>query len=397
VASGHDGLTRPLIVASATAHGRGTPACRRTDTVTRGASGGGFRSSAHPYTVDEPGLPGRPAPATMGAMLAVLDLSDAQTDPTGFRTRLREAAHDHGFFYLVGHGVPREQMQRVLRLAREFFALPVAEKNEISQLKSPQFRGYSRIGGELTNGRVDWREQIDIGPERPVIPGAQGYWRLQGPNLWPRRPEGFRAAFEEWDRTLSAVGMRLLRHWAASLGAAEDHFDATFADRPATLIKVVRYPGTADTTQGVGAHKDSGVLTLLLVEPDSDGLQVETAAGEWIDVPPVPDALIVNIGELLEVATGGYLRATRHRVLAPPPGTDRVSIPYFLNPSLDAVIPIITLPPELAALSRGVEDDPNNPIYNTYGENAWKSRTRAHPDVAELHHGIKPQGLASAY
>lgn len=337
------------------------------------------------------------AAAHNGGMLPILDLGQADTEPDRFRHALREAAHDPGFFYLVGHGVPRAQMHRVLGLAREFFALPTEIKNEISQLKSPQFRGYSRIGGELTNGRVDWREQIDIGPERPVIDGAEGYWRLQGPNLWPAAPTGFRAAFENWTDDLSVVGLRLLRHWAVSLDAAEDTFDAAFADRPATLLKIVRYPGTADTTQGVGAHKDSGVLTLLLVEPESGGLQVEGAAGEWIDVPPLPDALIVNIGELLEVATGGYLRATRHRVLAPPPGTDRVSIPYFLNPALDALVPIIALAPELAALSRGVEADPDNPIFNTYGENAWKSRTRAHPDVAELHHGIAPKGVARTY
>jgi isopenicillin N synthase-like dioxygenase len=159
----------------------------------------------------------------------------------------------------------------------------------------------------------------------------------------------------------------------------------------------VRYPGTTDTTQGVGAHKDSGVLTLLLLEPGSTGLQVELGPDHWIDVPPLEDAFVVNTGELLEVATGGYLRATQHRVLAPAPGTDRVSIPFFLNPALDALVPIIDLPPELAAESRGVEVDPNNPIFNTYGENAWKSRTRAHPDVAELHHGIRATGPARAY
>jgi isopenicillin N synthase-like dioxygenase len=330
-------------------------------------------------------------------MLPVLDLTDADDDAAGFRTRLREAAHDVGFFYLVGHGVAQAQIDEVLALSRKFFNQPADVKNEISQLESPQFRGYSRIGGELTNGEVDWREQIDIGPDRQVIDGAEGYWRLQGPNLWPSSPDGFRAAFDAWDRALSALGLRLLRHWAVSLGAQEDVFDAAIAELPATLIKVVRYPGTADTTQGVGAHKDSGVLTLLLVEPGSEGLQVELASGQWIDVPPLRDAFIVNIGELLEVATGGYLRATRHRVLAPPPNTDRVSIPYFLNPALDATIPIIALPAELAARSRGVEADPNNPIYSSYGENAWKSRTRAHPDVAELHHGISPRGNASAY
>ena len=332
----------------------------------------------------------------MVLVLPVLDLTDADRDPGAFRSRLREAAHEIGFFYLVGHGVPDTQIDEVLRLARTFFALPLTAKNEISQLQSPQFRGYSRLGGELTNGKVDWREQIDIGPQRPTIAGAEGYWRLQGPNLWPAQPAGFRAAFEHWDATLAQVGLRLLRHWAVSLGAAEDTFDAAF-DTPATLIKVVRYPGREDYTQGVGAHKDSGVLTLLLLEAGSAGLQVELADGQWLDVPPLAGAFVVNIGELLEVATGGYLRATQHRVLAPRPGTDRVSIPYFVNPALDATIPIIDLPPELAARSRGVEADPNNPIFNTYGENAWKSRTRAHPDVAELHHGITPTGAASAY
>jgi isopenicillin N synthase-like dioxygenase len=333
----------------------------------------------------------------MTVMLPVVDLAEADHDTAAFRSRLREAAHDSGFFHLAGHGVPRTQIDEVLSLARQFFALPLAAKNEISQLESPQFRGYSRVGGELTNGQVDWREQIDIGPERRVIANADGYWRLQGPNLWPAAPPGFRAAFENWAASLSEVGLRLLHHWAVSLGAAEDIFDAAFAALPATLIKVVRYPGTADTTQGVGAHKDSGVLTLLLVEPGSAGLQVELEPGRWVDVPAHGDSFIVNIGELLEVATGGYLRATRHRVLAPQLGTDRVSIPYFLNPALDARIPILALPPELAARSRGVEADPDNPIFDTYGQNAWKSRTRAHPDVAERHHGIAPGSRASAY
>lgn len=333
----------------------------------------------------------------MTVMLPVVDLTEADRDTAAFRSRLREAAHDSGFFYLVGHGVPGKQIDEVLSLARQFFALPLAAKNEISQLESPQFRGYSRVGGELTNGQVDWREQIDIGPERRVIADADGYWRLQGPNLWPAAPPGFRSAFENWAAALSEVGLRLLRHWAVSLGAPADIFDAAFASLPATLIKVVRYPGTADTSQGVGAHKDSGVLTLLLVEPDSAGLQVELEPGRWVDVPPYEDSFIVNVGELLEVATGGYLRATRHRVLAPAVSTDRVSIPYFLNPALDARIPILPLPPELAARSRGVEADPDNPIFTTYGENAWKSRTRAHPDVAERHHGIAPGPRGSAY
>lgn len=185
-------------------------------------------------------------------MLPVLDLSTADTDVDTFRDGVREAAHRSGFFYLTGHGIPDAQIDEVLSLARAFFSLPAEQKNEISQLKSPQFRGYSRLGGELTNGKVDWREQLDIGPERSTIDGAEGYWRLQGPNLWPQKPSGFRSAFESWDEALSAVGLRLLRHWAVSLGAAADLFDAAFAELPATLIKVVRYQAVSTTLKGLG-------------------------------------------------------------------------------------------------------------------------------------------------
>ncbi len=329
--------------------------------------------------------------------LPVLNLADADSDPRAFRAALLAATHDVGFFYLVGHGIPTTLTDDLLSVARAFFTLPAKAKDEISQLNSPHFRGYSRLGGELTNGRTDWREQIDIGPERPALDDAVDFWNLQGPNQWPTALPELRPAVEAWDAALSQIGTRLLRHWAAALGASETIFDDAFAEAPATLIKVVRYPGSADTEQGVGAHKDSGVLTLLLVEPGSSGLQVEARDGRWIDAPPIAGALIVNVGELLEVATGGYLRATRHRVLAPAPGTDRLSIPFFFNPALDARIPVLDLPAELAEHTRGVDADPDNPIFDTYGANAWKSRVRAHPDVALRHHGIAPAGAPSAY
>jgi isopenicillin N synthase-like dioxygenase len=108
--------------------------------------------------------------------------------------------------------------------------------------------------------------------------------------------------------------------------------------------------------------------------------------GEWHDVPPQDGALIVNIGELLEWATDGYLRATVHRVIAPAEGSERISVPFFFNPRLDAVVPRLDIAPEYGAAARGVEQDPTNVIHNSYGENVLKSRLRAHPDVAEIHH-----------
>ncbi|MDQ1171242.1 isopenicillin N synthase-like dioxygenase [Microbacterium proteolyticum] len=323
--------------------------------------------------------------------LPVLDLSLLDEGPDAaarFRDDLRAATHDVGFFYLTGTGVSPELEARLLQAAKDFFALPEADKLAIENVTSPHFRGYTRVGGERTQGRVDWREQIDIGPERAAIddPDTPGYNRLIGPNLWPAAQPELKDVVTEWHDHLTGVARKLLRAWALALGAEEQYFDRHFGD-PQTLIKIVRYPGKDDPTpqQGVGAHKDSGVLTLLWVEPGKGGLQVERD-GEWVDAPPVPGAFVVNIGELLEYATQGYLRATNHRVISPRFPDERISVPFFFNPALDARLPIIDLPAELAADARGVSDDPTNPIHATYGENALKSRLRAHPDVAERWH-----------
>lgn len=343
--------------------------------------------------------------------LPVLDLSLLDQGPDAaarFRDELRAATHDVGFFYLTGTGVSAELEADLLTAAKDFFALPEADKLSIENVTSPHFRGYTRVGGERTQGRVDWREQIDIGPERDAIwapapggspqrasdatsgrgddPDGPGYNRLIGPNLWPAAQPELKDVVTEWHDHLTGVARKLLRAWALALGAEEQYFDRHFGD-PQTLIKIVRYPGKDDPTpqQGVGAHKDSGVLTLLWVEPGKGGLQVERD-GEWVDAPPVSGAFVVNIGELLEYATQGYLRATNHRVISPRFPDERISVPFFFNPALDARLPIIELPAELAAEARGVEDDPSNPIHATYGENALKSRLRAHPDVAERWH-----------
>jgi isopenicillin N synthase-like dioxygenase len=321
---------------------------------------------------------------------------DLRADPDRLRAGLRAAGHDVGFFYLTGHGVAPDLAARVLDVSRRLFQLPQSDKDAVAMVRSPHFRGYTRLGGELTRGEVDWREQIDVGPQRAPIDGLgkSDYRWLQGPNQWPAALPDLPGIVEEWDAALSAVARTLLRHWAASLGSPADVFDAAFAEAPATLIKIIRYPGRAASAQGVGAHRDAGVLTLLLAEPGSTGLQVRRAGGAggnedhpdegWIDVPPREGAFIVNIGELLEVATRGYLRATEHRVKLQSPARDRISVPYFFNPRLDAQIPVLSLPDMLAARARRV-DDPSDPIFAVYGRNAWKSRLRAHPDVAAAH------------
>ena len=306
------------------------------------------------------------------ATIPVLDMSAAR-QPYGsfspeFIDKLREAAHNVGFFQITGYGAAPGQAAELLGLIKRF-DLPLEERMKLDNRLSPHFRGYTRMGTEVTQGRADAREQIDYSPERepvPDYPADQPYWLLQGHNLWPDEalPE-LKTAAMAWADLMSEVGMELLRGIAVSLGLPEDHFDEPFGDEPAWMGKLVHYVGgvvEAAGDQGVGSHADYGFVTLLL-QDEVGGLEVlPPGTTEWVPVEPIPGALVVNLGEMLEVATEGYLAATIHRVQAPPPGVDRYSVPFFWSPRLDAVIDPVPLPPEL------------------------KGRMRAHPDVTERHY-----------
>ncbi|AZV17737.1 MULTISPECIES: isopenicillin N synthase family oxygenase [unclassified Mesorhizobium] len=328
----------------------------------------------------------------MPRIVPVLDLSRLEQGASEYRTfllDLRTAARDVGFFYLSGHGISTSEINDVLDASRRFFALPQSDKLAIEMVKSQQFRGYTRAGGELTKGAADWREQLDIGVERQPIaqgPGIAPWTRLQGPNQWPSALPELKPALLAWQTKATAVAIRLLKAFALSLDQPEDAFDAIYRDSPNHRMKIVRYPGRDATEgdQGVGAHKDGGFLTLLL-QDDNKGLQVEYD-GSWVNVDPLPGTLVVNIGELLELASNGYLRATVHRVVTPPAGVERISVPFFFSARLDATIPLLGLSEELAAQARGPASDPDNPLFRDVGTNVLKSRLRSHPDVARRHY-----------
>lgn len=329
----------------------------------------------------------------MPASLPILDLArlDAgETERRTFLEELRRAAREIGFFYLVGHGIPDARIAGVQALARRFFALPAAEKRAVAMVKSPHFRGYTEAGAEITRGRADWREQFDIGAERPALPrepGAPAWTRLQGPNLWPTALPELRPELLAWQEAVTQVGIRLLEAFALALGQPADAFAPIYAGAPNQHIKIIRYPGREATPddQGVGAHKDSGFLTLL-VQDDEGGLEVTDDAGGWIAASPVPGAFVVNVGELLELASNGYLRATIHRVVTPRAGRDRLSVAFFLGARHDATVPLLDLPPALAAQAGGAASDPDNPLFREVGRNYLKGRLRSHPDVAAAHY-----------
>ncbi|MFI7407705.1 isopenicillin N synthase family dioxygenase [Streptomyces sp. NPDC049627] len=313
--------------------------------------------------------------------LPVIDLSALDRDA------LHRAARDVGFFQLVGHGITPAEQARLLATARAFFALPEPDRHLIDNLNSPHFRGYTRIGTEHTQGRRDWRDQLDISNELPPhVPatGEPAYWWLEGPNQWPPALPALREVTLDWMARLSSVAHRLLHELLDAIGGPEDFYDDAFSGNPRNHLKLIRYPGRAPQgdDQGVGVHKDYGFLTLLLTD-EVPGLQVESAGG-FIDVPHLPGAFVVNLGELLEVATNGYLKATNHRVVSPPGARERYSAPFFYNPRLDAHISPLPFPGASAAA--GVTDDPVNPLYAEFGWNELKGWVRAHPEVVKKHH-----------
>lgn len=329
--------------------------------------------------------------------IPVLDLGAARqaggTFSPDFIEQLRHATHDVGFFQVTGYGGRPGQAGELLDIVRRFFDLPLEERMKLDNRLSPHFRGYTRMGTEVTQGRADAREQIDYSPEREPVrdfPADQPYWLLQGPNLWPddALPELEPAAMD-WADLMSGVGMELLRAIAVSLELPEDYFDEPFQGTPAWMGKLVHYVGgvvEAAGDQGVGSHADYGFVTLLL-QDEVGGLEVlPPGTSQWLPVEPLPGALVVNLGEMLEVATEGYLAATIHRVQAPPPGVDRYSVPFFWSPRLDAVIKPVPLAPRLKAAARGITDDPANPLLASFGLNMLKGRMRAHPDVTERHY-----------
>lgn len=337
-------------------------------------------------------------------VLPVLDFADYLGGGTGERARfvdeLRRTIHEVGFFHLVRHGIDPAVLAAAADVAERFFALPEADRVEIENVRSPQFRGYTHFGHEMTNGRVDLRDQVDIGRELPVPtvgPDDPQWLRLRGPNLWPSALPGLRPAITAWMDALEALAARLLQAMAEALGQPADRFDEVVSP-PELLTKVIRYvtpddpelAASAADRQGVGAHRDTGFITFIQ-QHEVGGLEVEVddidGGKKWVPVPVHAGALVVNIGEMFQLVTRGYFKATVHRVVSPPPGVERISLAFFFNPRLEATLEPIELPADLAAAAPGGDSvDPANPILANYGDNSLKVRLRAHPDVAAAHH-----------
>ncbi|EPY19100.1 iron/ascorbate oxidoreductase family protein [Strigomonas culicis] len=325
--------------------------------------------------------------------LPIIDLSELDNENTraDFYRKLRHMARDVGFFYLVGHGVDPAERDDLLDTAKRFFALPQDAKDKISMDNSPHFRGYTKLGNENTRNKTDYREQLDIGEEVPAELRSEDdpefYLNLHGPNPWPAEVPELKEKALAYQGKMHSVAVKLLRAFVVALGLPEDSLDEMIGGTPRQLLKLVHYPANTGEDgegqqQGCGPHKDSDFLTLLW-QDGTGGLQVLTDDKGWVDAAPLKDSYIVNIGELLELTTNGYLIANVHQVvMRRTTRTSRYSIPYFLGPNLEVKeVPLLPLPAELQAQARGPTSDPLNPLFNDVGINAIKGRLRSHKNT----------------
>lgn len=276
--------------------------------------------------------------------LPVIDLSGLRdaSATTAVAAEIDAACRDTGFFSIVGHEVPDELRRRLEALAREFFALPDPEKARIAMSSGgPAWRGWFPVGGELTSGSPDLKEGLyfgqELGPDDPrVIAGLP----LHGPNQFPDRPVGLRAAVLDYIDAVTDVGRLVLRGTALGLGLDAEWFELHLTGDPLVLFRIFHYPPPPPRADqwGVAEHTDYGLITVL-GQDAAGGLEVRARDG-WVPVPPDPEAFVINIGDMLERMTGGAYRSTPHRVRNTS-GGDRLSFPLFLDPAWNAeVLPV---------------------------------------------------------
>ncbi len=248
--------------------------------------------------------------------------------------RINEACRQVGFFAVPLDLALRPLRDEVIALATEFFALPETEKQKVSMaVGGTAWRGWFPLGGELTSGVPDRKEGYYFGAQLPPDPRP-----MHGPNIWPPRPAGMQQAVTAWMVAMKVLGQRLLRLMAEGLQQPADLFERGLTAQPTELFRVFRYPPhpTGDTTTwGVAEHTDYGLLTMLATD-GTPGLEVNSH-GEWIAAPADADLVICNLGDMLDRLTGGRYRSTPHRVRNHA-GSDRYSLPYFLDPGWDAVV-----------------------------------------------------------
>jgi isopenicillin N synthase-like dioxygenase len=293
-----------------------------------------------------------------GSAVPVIDIAPFTT---GSRVQQRAVAEEVGaacerigFLVIEGHGVPDTVISDVYRAASTFYALSPEEKMEVASPWCDPFHAYAPPTRPYAgfDGPPDLKEMYHVNKYDTAAEAfAAGYpvaaEASLPPNLWPRRPAGFAAAFRAYYREMERLARLLHRIFAVALGLPEEYFDDKI-DRHISNLSANCYPeqpeppapGQLRTTP----HVDFSSLTILYQDDAPGGLQVYQRGVGWRAVGALPGTFVVNLGDLMARWTNERWVATPHRVVNPPREfalTRRLSLPFFFLPNHDTVIEAI--------------------------------------------------------
>jgi isopenicillin N synthase-like dioxygenase len=234
---------------------------------------------------------------------------------------LDEACRSWGFFQVTNHGIDAAAVANLHAAMREFFALPMDTKRAILRTQDNPWGFYDR---ELTKNTLDQKQIFDYGP---------GDGQLRVPQ-WPAGLPSFRRAVVGYTRSCEKLAYKLLAAISTNLGMAPGYLSRAFGSSHSSFLRLNYYP-VSDQADGFGVHHhtDAGAMTLLL-QDEQAGLEV-FRNGDWHLIEPRSDALVVNIGDIVQVWSNDRYRAALHRVIASV-AKPRFSAPYFFCPDYRA-------------------------------------------------------------
>ena len=269
-----------------------------------------------------------------------LDIRRYQNDREAFVAELGAAYREFGFCCISGHGITRELIDGSYDAFQRFFALPTETKMKYHVPGSGGARGYTPFKVETAKDSqfADLKEFWHIGRE---IPRDSKFADVMPPNLWPSEVPDFKPCGYGLFEALDQLGTRVLRALALHVGLPEHYFDDK-TDQGNSILRPIHYPPiTQDNIPNVraGAHEDINFITLL-VGASAEGLEV-LSDGEWLPITTEGDAIVVNIGDMLQRLTNHVYPSTSHRVVNPQNENarkPRYSVPYFLHPNPDVVL-----------------------------------------------------------
>ncbi len=257
--------------------------------------------------------------------------------------RIAEACQTWGFFQITGHGISPELVDTVWREVKGFFALPMSVKQSVERTKENARGWYNR---ELTKTIRDMKEVFDFGYQ-PVPELSDDHPAKQtrdGRNQWPdpQHCPDFQPTMWQYFQECEGVALRLLQAIGKGLNVPLERLTKSFIGTHTSFLRLNHFPrhdpihvdqqAMSTGRLGIHHHSDAGALTVLL-QDQVGGLEV-CLNEEWIPVKPIERALVINIGDMVQVWTNDCYKAPLHRVLASA-GKERYSLPFFFNPSYE--------------------------------------------------------------